>query len=401
MGKKNGKKYETYSRYPGVRAYISTFRKTPDGKPDKCFYIRYKTPSGKVIEEKIGWLSEGITASYAYQIRAERIRSLRLGEEVIPLQKKLKEKWTLAEFMENKYFPWAKAEKNSSTYKRELSIYNTWLKPVLGDRSLKELSPFLIEKLKKVMRDAGRTPRTIEITLALLRFALNKAKDWGFFNKENPVSKVKIPRRDNRRLRFLTPEEAQALLNEVKKRSLQTYEMCLLSLHCGLRFGEIANLTWGDIDLDQGIIYIRDPKNKTNRIAYMTEEVKKMFESKPKGEPHEYVFKDRKHGGKVKQVSKSFREAVKALKLNEGITDERLKVCFHTLRHTFGSWLVMAGVPIYTVKELMGHKTLAMTERYAHLANETKKQAIKEIEKIASSILSSKVIPLRSGSEAF
>jgi len=65
------------------------------------------------------------------------------------------------------------------------------------------------------------------------------------------------------------------------------------------------------------------------------------------------------------------------------VQDPRMKVCFHTLRHTFGSWLVMAGVPIYTVKELMGHKTLAMTERYAHLAAEAQRQAVKEIEKVA------------------
>jgi|GEM_PF-5419597 len=61
------------------------------------------------------------------------------------------------------------------------------------------------------MRDAGRSERSIEIALATIRRAFNKAKDWGVFEGENPVSKVKIPRKDNRRLRFLTPEEAKAL----------------------------------------------------------------------------------------------------------------------------------------------------------------------------------------------
>ena len=55
-------------------------------------------------------------------------------------------------------------------------------------------------------------------------------------------------------------------------------------------------------------------------------------------------------------------------KLNEGITDPRDKVVFHTLRHTFASWLVQAGVPLYTVQRLMGHKSIVMTQRYAHLA---------------------------------
>ena len=68
---------------------------------------------------------------------------------------------------------------------------------------------------------------------------------------------------------------------------------------------------------------------------------------------------------------------VKALSLNDGITDPRDRVVFHTLRHTFASWLAIQGTPIYTIKELMGHKTLAMTERYSHLIPDAKRQAVK------------------------
>jgi len=340
----------------------------------------------------VGWASEGITASFAAMVRAERIRALRFGEEVLPIQEKRKRYRLLCTFMEETYLPWAKNEKTPSTYRRELAAYRTWLKPYLGYEFLNEITPAHLEKLKQAMREAGRSPRTIEVTLATLRFALNKAKDWGIFKGDNPVSKVKIPRCDNRRLRFLTPEEAQALLAEVKKRSIQTYEICLLALHCGLRFGEITGLRWADIDLNNGIIYIRDPKNKTNRVAYMTDEVRKMLASKTPGKPYEFVFKDR-NGKRIRWVSKAFTRSVEALGLNDGITDPRLKVCFHTLRHTFGSWLVMAGVPIYTVKELMGHKTLAMTERYAHLASEAQRMAVKQLERVARS-KGNKIVPL-------
>ena len=64
--------------------------------------------------------------------------------------------------------------------------------------------------------------------------------------------------------------------------SQQLYEMALLALHCGLRAGEIFNLTWGDVDLKEGTLLIRDSKNRTNRVAYMTEEVKAMFKAKDK-----------------------------------------------------------------------------------------------------------------------
>jgi len=389
--------WKSLKRYPGVQVYVSLTRKTADGRQDQCFYIRYRDSRGKMVREKIGWLSEGITAAYAFQIRNERLRNIRLGEEVIPIQKRRKQQWTFSEFMEERYLPWSQEEKALKTYKREEQVYRLWLKPILGEKALKEISPFDLEKVKKSMKDAGRSERSIEIALATVRRAFNKAKDWDIFEGENPVSKVKIPRKDNRRLRFLTPEEAEALLAEVRKHSEQTYEMCLLALHCGLRFGEIANLTWQDIDLARAQIYIRDPKNNTTRVAYMTEAVKKMFTGKKPGAPEDYVFKDRRHGGKIKWLSQVFYKAVKKLGLNDGIADPRMRVCFHTLRHTFGSWLVMQGVPIYTVKELMGHKTLAMTERYAHLAAEAQRAAVKQLEQLVKAISQSNVVSLKQG----
>ena len=388
------KKYETFKKFPGVRAYLSETRKTPDGKPDKCFYIRYKTLNGKLIEEKIGWASEGITAAYAAQIRAERLRTVRLGEEPIPIHKKRKEAVTFSQFMRERYLPWAKENKAWESYRREEELFRRYLEALIGDKALKDISSFDLEKVKSHMRKEGLAERTIEYALAVVRMAFNRAKEWGLFQGDNPASKVKPPRKDNRRLRFLTPDEARVLLEAIKARSQQLYEICLLSLHTGMRAGEIFNLTWGDIDLARGLIYVRDPKNKTTRVAYMTEEVKRTFMAKVPGDPSELVFKDRK-GQKIKKVSRVFWEVVQKLGFNEGVTDLRMRVCFHTLRHTFGSWLVMSGVPIYTVKELMGHKTLAMTERYAHLAAEAQREAVKEIEKVARRVARENVIPLR------
>ena len=74
-------------------------------------------------------------------------------------------------------------------------------------------------------------------------------------------------------------------------------------------------------------------------------------------------------------VSKSFRKLIDRLKLNDGIDDPRQRVYFHTLRHTFASWLAIKSTPILTIKELLGHKTLAMTERYAHLSPDHKRTA--------------------------
>ena len=80
-------------------------------------------------------------------------------------------------------------------------------------------------------------------------------------------------------------------------------------------------------------------------------------------------------GGQRRWTSDSFTRTVDELKLNEGITDARQKIVFHSLRHTFASWLVKRGNPLYTVGELLGHSTLEMTKRYAHLAPDTLRKA--------------------------
>ncbi len=84
-------KLKSLQKYPGVQVYESKERKF-NGRPDVCYYIRYKNSLGKTIREKIGWASEGITAGYASQVRSDRVRAIRLGDEVIPIQKKKKTK---------------------------------------------------------------------------------------------------------------------------------------------------------------------------------------------------------------------------------------------------------------------------------------------------------------------
>ena len=79
----------------------------------------------------------------------------------------------------------------------------------------------------------------------------------------------------------------------------------------------------------------------------------------------------------------SFKRAVEELGFNKGIKDVRQKVVFHTLRHTFASWLAIDGVPLYTISELMGHSTMDMTKRYAHLCPDTKRAAVEKIDAIS------------------
>ena len=132
-------------------------------------------------------------------------------------------------------------------------------------------------------------------------------------------------------------------------------------------------------------MHIADPKSGASRSAYMTQTIKKVFENKKSGKPEEWVFKD-KEGKKFSEISRTFESVVLELGLNKGIEDPRQKVCFHTLRHTFASWLAIKGTPILTIKELLGHKTLIMTIRYAHLIPDQKRAAIEGIEEALNNI---------------
>jgi integrase len=201
-----------------------------------------------------------------------------------------------------------------------------------------------------------------------------------------------MPVLQNQRERFLRYDEASLLLDELKvdqnrtrnpgeKKDPQLHDMALLSLHCGLRAGEIFNLKGQDLDFENGLINISDPKNKESRKAFMTEAVREALSKRAPDSPDEYIFKDKRHRGKITAISPAFRKTVNKLEFNKGITDPRQIVTFHSLRHTFASWLALQGETILTIKDLLGHKTLAMTTRYAHLMPEHKRQATLNLEK--------------------
>jgi integrase len=196
----------------------------------------------------------------------------------------------------------------------------------------------------------------------------------------NPVRKVKLPTLQNERQRFLTHEEADLLLKNLKEVSPLVHDMALISLHCGLRFGEITNLRGLDVDFENGTIHVVDPKNKKPRAAYITEAVKNMLRKRIPNTPEGYIFTDRRHNGRITNVSKTYRKVVKELEFNNGITDRRQLVIFHTLRHTHASWLALNGESLLVIQQSLGHKDLQMVRRYAHLSSDSRRQAALRLE---------------------
>ncbi|EKO39313.1 MAG: site-specific recombinase XerD [Solidesulfovibrio magneticus str. Maddingley MBC34] len=382
------------TKHEGVRYREHPTRKH-GVKPDQYFAIRFRV-AGTRREEALGWASQGWTAAKAAQTLAKLQEAARTGEGATSLAEKRKqaeakrqaenearaieerEKTTLAQAWE-KYLPVAQANKAAHTAYAEEAAYRLWLSPTLADKPLRDIKPIHLERIKKTMTEAGRSAQTIRHVLAALRQVFNFAKRHGLYAGDNPVSLVKKPSADARRLRFLTHEEADRLLAALAERESNVHDMALLALHCGLRAGEIFSLTWGDVDMERGVLILRDTKSGKTRAAYMTEAVAAMLAGMERRGHNDLVFQSA-NCGRIVQISETFNRVVAALGFNNGVTDPRQKVVFHTLRHTFASWLVEQGVDLYSVKELMGHGTLAMTERYSHLSPDKLRRAVKTLE---------------------
>ena len=379
----------TGTRFKGVRFYEHETRKH-GLKKDRYFAIRYQR-DGKRVEEGLGWASEldpkdkkHWTAEKAALVLAELkeaakglkpgasrlkerrdIEDKRKESEQAEQERLERETVTFGEFWQDKYLSRAAADKKERTVEREKGLYKLWIEPVIGTLPFKDVSPFHLDMLKKKMKDGDNSERSIEYALSVVRQVFNVARRLGAFNGESPTARVKIPKPDNGRMRFLTHKEADALLEALQKVSQDVHDMTLLSLHCGLRFGEITALTWADVDLDRNILTIRDAK-AGSRYAFLTDQAAEMLKTKEQGKPSDLIFTGRK--GKLDRISLTFKYAVDGLKLNDGIDDPRLKVVFHTCRHSYASWLIEEGADLYTVQKLLGHKTNVMTQRYAHLS---------------------------------
>jgi integrase len=222
-------------------------------------------------------------------------------------------------------------------------------------------------------------PATVKHVLVLFRQIVNKAIAWGLYQGMNPVKGVKLPMLQNQRERFLSYEEADKLLSELKSVSSQVHDIVLISLHTGMRASEIFNLKGNDIDMQHSLISILEPKNNQSRKAYMTKTTEEVLSKYASTLPDEYIFRD-SHGNRYKEIPKIYRIVANRL-FNQGVKDSRQKVLFHSLRHSFGAWLALQGESLVTIRELLGHKSYTMTQRYAHLIPDEKKRATLALEK--------------------
>lgn len=408
------------SKYPGIRYRLHATRKHGI-QADKYYVLTYKR-DGKTKTEALGWSSEGMTLDLAIEAMAEIKANRRTGTGPDTLSEKkrlaleakqvaeaerqrIEAEKAAADHAETERIrlesgsvfnivvdQYCKSHSEKKSLGNEKLILRLWVQPVVGAKRLQEITMLDIERIKRNMLKAGRAVRTVQYTFAIIRQVFNYAKERKIFDGESPTKGVKLPKVDNRRMRFLSSDEANSLLCELKKNSMTSYRVSLLSLYSGLRFGEIAGLRWQHVDIENRQIVILDPKNGKTRFSFMADAVCQMFSEMEPGKANELIFAT-KDNRSMKQVSDSFMAAVNRLNLNDGVEDRRMKVVFHTLRHSCASQLAMSGADLPTIQAVLGHKTLAMTERYSHLSNQHIKNAIDRLQD-AMNPVKSNVIPM-------
>lgn len=253
------------------------------------------------------------------------------------------------------------------------------LYPFFSGRELQKLTAADVRKYIAERKEAGASPGTINKEIGLLSSAINYARrEWGW-EIHNPAADCK-QREPEGRVRWLTKPEAAALLKSAESDNRPSHLAALIrmALHTGCRKGELLGLEWRRVDLQEGLIHLEAEHTKTARRrsvpinaearAALLDRMRFRAEHCPDS-PWVFCHKD---GKRVLDMKRSFANACK----HAGITDFRI----HDLRHTCAAWLVTAGVPLAEVRDLLGHKTVQMTERYAHLAPENLRFAVSKLE---------------------
>ena len=230
-----------------------------------------------------------------------------------------------------------------------------------GSRPLGQIAGVEIEAWRRGKMTRCR-PATINRDLSRLRRMFSLAVEWELL-EESPMAGIRFLRENNARTRYLTLEESNRLIASCT--SLRVRAIVTVALHSGMRLGEILNLHWSDLDSTAGVILVRDSKNGQRHVP-MDATLTSLFRAYPRHHDSDLVFCNGA-GGHLVDIRTGFKNACQ----RAGI----LGLHFHDLRHTAGSLFVMAGGDLYILKEILGHKSINMTQRYAHLSPAYKAKA--------------------------
>ncbi len=236
-----------------------------------------------------------------------------------------------------------------------------WWQSQLGDYLLSEITAPRLSEMKQVL-GKDKAPATVNRYLAALSHVFTMAvNEWEWMD-DNPMRKVKRPKEPRGRVRYLDEEEKNKLLEVCKNHPVkELYPIVVLAISTGMRQGEILNLTWQDVDLIKGRCILHDTKNGERRAVPIVGLAKETLSkwSKIRKLNSDLVFSGKNPRTPI-FIRTPWMEAIKEAEIDD--------FRFHDLRHTAASYLAMSGASLAEIAEILGHKTLSMVRRYAHLS---------------------------------
>lgn len=284
---------------------------------------------------------------------------------------------TFAEFAERWMLTYVAVNNKWSEQCNKRSVLRANLLPAFGDRPLDAITSAVVERFKvEQLRRRGRAgeglrPKTLNNILTVLRKCLVTAVEWGELDQLPLIRFLKtgpVP------FRYLSPVEAAALLAAAPPGPWR--EMVLVALHTGLRHCELAGLAWEDVNLERRTLHvvrakvrgrIAPPKNFRSRTIPLTTQAVAALRALSR--EAEWVFG---HATTDSRARYALRRACERAGLQ--------RLGWHALRHTFASRLAAAGAPLKAVQDLLGHSSMAMTLRYAHLGPQELRFAVELLE---------------------
>ena len=360
---------------------------------DKTYYIVYKDiVRRKTINLKIGRKSEGITEVYCQNKRQEILKQIRLGENPTKIKNKriLKEIITF-DMLAHKYHQDRLLYLKKENVNESISMYKNHIKPFIGENDIEAIQLCDIERIMQSKKEklANATINSIvEKISTIFNFGLKKS----IFKDKNPVIGIEKLPESSERTRFLSKEEISLLIEEVKNDEI-LYLFTMLSLTTGGRLKTICNIKIKDIKFEDMFIDLQDFKNKTFYKGFIKQDkyfLNILTQNMQDKNSTDFLLGRNTLIANVRYIERNMPKIFQKL-FNQNILESdnlspeelaenrREKVVIHTLRHTFASQLVINGTPIFTVKNLMNHKDIQQTMRYAKLAPDSGRDFVNDI----------------------
>ena len=260
-------------------------------------------------------------------------------------------------------------------------------KEFLGSRYLSAVNDITINGvISELKNKKGLKPATLNRHLDSLSVAMKQAKKWGWI-KRNPVSDVERHKEPKGRVRFLSDDERKKLLKAAKQSKYpQLYFIIVLALSTGMRKEELLSLRWKDVDVKEGIIILQKTKNKEKRRVPVRGHALELLQQhgKIRRIDSDFLFpgeneSPQKECNKIEKcnrhfdIRKSWQKALADSKIEDFV--------FHDLRHSCASYLAMNGATLLEIAEVLGHRTLDVVKRYAHLSESHTSMVIESMNK--------------------